>query len=93
MSIVGPRPQVEWAVKLYTEEEKQVLTVQPGITDYASLNFSNEAEILEGSPNPDKTYMEIIHPQKMLLSLEYIKNQSFITDLTIIIKTIAKILK
>ena len=92
MSIVGPRPQVEWAVDLYTETERQVLSVRPGITDYASLNFSNEAEILEGSPDPDKTYMEIIHPQKMLLSLEYINNQSFITDFIIIIKTITKIL-
>lgn len=92
MSIVGPRPQIEWAVKLYTETEKKVLSVRPGITDYASLKFSNEAEILEGSLDPDKTYMELIHPQKMLLSLEYIKNQSFITDLTIIIKTITKIL-
>ena len=69
MSIVGPRPQVKWAVDLYNEEERYILDVRPGITDYASLRFSNEGEILKGSTDPDKDYMERIHPEKMRLSV------------------------
>jgi lipopolysaccharide/colanic/teichoic acid biosynthesis glycosyltransferase len=88
MSFVGPRPQVQWAVDLYTEEERRVLTVRPGLTDYASLKFANEGEILKGSTNPDKDYMEKIHPEKMRLGLEYIEKQSLWTDLYIILQTI-----
>jgi lipopolysaccharide/colanic/teichoic acid biosynthesis glycosyltransferase len=93
MSFVGPRPQVKWAVDLYSEEERLVLTVKPGITDYASLNFPNEGEILRGSINPDKDYMEKIHPEKMRLSLEYVRNRSLWVDIKIIFKTLAAILK
>lgn len=92
MSLVGPRPQVPWAVQLYTAEEKQVLEVRPGVTDYASLRFRNEGEILKGSSDPDKDYMEKIHPEKMRLSLEYVKNQSLGLDCKILLKTIAAIL-
>lgn len=88
MSFVGPRPQVQWAVDLYTEEERRVLTVRPGLTDYASLKFADEGEILKGSTNPDKDYMEKIHPEKMRLGLEYIEKQSLWTDLYIILQTI-----
>lgn len=88
MSFVGPRPQVQWAVDLYTEEERRVLTVRPGLTDYASLKFADEGEILKGSTNPDKDYMEKIHPEKMRLGLEYIEKQSLWTDLYIIVQTI-----
>jgi lipopolysaccharide/colanic/teichoic acid biosynthesis glycosyltransferase len=88
MSIVGPRPQVQWAVDLYTLEEKQILSVLPGITDYASLKFPNEGEILRGSKDPDRDYMEKIHPEKMHLSLEYVKNRSMWIDVKIIFKTI-----
>lgn len=88
MSFVGPRPQVQWAVDLYTEEERRVLTVRPGLTDYASLKFADEGEILKGSTNPDKDYMEKIHPEKMRLGLEYIEKQSLWTDLHIILQTI-----
>jgi lipopolysaccharide/colanic/teichoic acid biosynthesis glycosyltransferase len=93
MSLVGPRPQVKWAVDLYNEVEKSILDVKPGMTDYASLRFSNEGEILKGSTNPDKDYMEKIHPEKMRLSLEYVNNRSFWLDLRLIFLTIAKILK
>lgn len=93
MSFVGPRPQVQWAVDLYTPEERQVLNVRPGITDYASLRFPNEGEILKGSLDPDKDYMEKIHPEKMRLSLEYIKTCSFSADIAIILKTMAAILR
>ena len=91
MSIVGPRPQVAWAVELCNEEERKILSVRPGITDYASIKFHNEEEILKGSEDPDKLYMEMIHPEKMRLSLEYVRNQSFFTDIKIIFLTIRKV--
>jgi len=93
MSFVGPRPQVKWAVDLYTPEERKVLTVRPGITDYASVQFPNEGEILKGSADPDKDYMQKIHPEKMRLSLEYVKMQSFWIDTKIILQTIIKVIK
>ena len=91
MSLVGPRPQVQWAVDLYTPEEREVLTVRPGITDYASVHFPNEGEILMGSVDPDKDYMEKIHPKKMRLSLEYVRSRSFWVDLKIILQTIVAV--
>ena len=93
MSFVGPRPQVQWAVDLYTPEEREILKVRPGITDEASLRFSNEAEILKGSKDPDKDYIEKIHPEKMRLSLEYVRNRSFSGDLSIIARTAQAIFK
>jgi lipopolysaccharide/colanic/teichoic acid biosynthesis glycosyltransferase len=94
MSVVGPRPQIEWAVKMYSEEEKKILTLRPGITDYASIRFKNESEILaRAGGNPDKAYMELIHPEKMRLSLEYLRTQSFFTDLKIIFSTLAGIFR
>ncbi|HTK47531.1 MAG TPA: sugar transferase [Gemmatimonadaceae bacterium] len=93
MSIVGPRPQVQWAVDLYTPEQRQVLTVKPGITDYASVRFPNEGEILKGSTDPDRDYMEKIHPEKMRLSLEYVRNRSMRTDLQVIAQTALAILR
>lgn len=89
MSLVGPRPQVPWAVERYTKEEQVLLTVRPGITDPASLRFANEGEILRGHADPDKAYFELIHPEKMRLSVEYVKNQSFLGDLLIIFATLA----
>src|SRR6478672_3595818 len=93
MSFVGPRPQVQWAVDLYTPEERKILGVRPGITDEASLKFSNEAEILKGSADPDKAYIELIHPEKMRLSLEYVRTRSFSQDLSIIGRTAGAIIK
>jgi lipopolysaccharide/colanic/teichoic acid biosynthesis glycosyltransferase len=93
MSLVGPRPQVEWAVALYTPQERQVLAVRPGITDYASLRFHNEGEILKGSKEPDKDYMEKIHPEKMRLSLEYVHTHSFWKDIRIIVQTIVTLFR
>lgn len=89
MSMVGPRPQVEWAVARYTEDEKIVLTVRPGITDPASLRFANEGEILRGHPDPDAAYLELIHPEKMRLSVAYVKDRSFARDLRILLETAA----
>lgn len=92
MSLVGPRPQVPWAVTLYSEKEKKLLSVTPGITDYASIRFRNEAEILRGSADPDKEYLEKIAPEKIKLGLEYVENRSLWTDLRILMATFLAIL-
>ncbi len=88
MSLVGPRPQVPWVVKLYSEAEKQLLSVRPGITDYASIKFRNEGEILRGSADPDKDYFEKIAPEKTRLGLEYVSHHSWDEDLKIIVATL-----
>ena len=87
MSLVGPRPQVPWAVALYAEEDKQLLSVRPGMTDYASIRFSNEGEILRGSADPDGDYLRIIAPEKIRLGLRYVENHSLMTDLRILLAT------
>jgi len=95
MSIVGPRPQVKWAVDLYSEEEKKVLQLRPGLTDWASIRFNNEEEIIEksGYSNADEAYMELIHPEKMRLQLKYLRERSFSTDLRIIRDTAGMLLR
>lgn len=92
MSFVGPRPEVQMYVAMYTEEEKKILSVRPGITDWASLWNSDEGAILAGSPDPEKTYLEKIRPEKIRLQLEYLRRRSFWTDLTIIFQTIAAVI-
>lgn len=92
MSLVGPRPEVEFYVNMMTESEKNViLSVRPGLTDFASLWNFHEAEILKGSSDPEKTYMEKIRPEKLRLQQKYVKEQSFLTDMKIIFKTVVKI--
>ena len=93
MSFVGPRPEVPEYVNLFTEEEKQVLTVRPGLTDWASIWNSDEGSILAGSLDPEKTYLEKIRPQKIKLQLEYVRNHNFLTDIKIVVLTIAKIIR
>ncbi|MEO8762332.1 MAG: sugar transferase, partial [Bacteroidia bacterium] len=78
-------------VSLYNEVQKKVLSVKPGITDYASIEYANENEILAKAANPEQTYITEIMPHKLSLNLKYINDQSFSTDLKIILKTIAKI--
>ena len=92
MSLVGPRPEVRKYVDLYTAEQKQVLAVKPGITDYASIEYSSENELLGKAENPEKTYIEEIMPAKLKLNLKYIAEKSFTTDVKIIFRTIKKIL-
>jgi lipopolysaccharide/colanic/teichoic acid biosynthesis glycosyltransferase len=92
MSVVGPRPQVQWAVDLYKPEERLLLAVRPGITDYASLRFRNEAEILAGSSDPDRDYLEKIAPLKISLGLYYVRTYSLFTDLKLIIATALAVL-
>jgi lipopolysaccharide/colanic/teichoic acid biosynthesis glycosyltransferase len=91
MSVVGPRPQVLWAVVRYSHEEMEILNVRPGITDMASIRFRNEAEILRHSTDADLEYFAKIHPEKMRLGLEYVKMQSSWLDCKIICKTLAVI--
>lgn len=91
MSFVGPRPEVRKYVDLYNSEQKKVLTVKPGITDYASIEYSKENELLAKSENPEKTYIEEIMPAKLELNLKYINDASLLTDIKIIFKTFAKI--
>lgn len=93
MSLVGPRPEVRKYVEMYNLEQQGVLSVKPGITDYASIVFSYENELLSQADDPEYFYINEILPQKLRLNLQYIKDQSFFTDVKIIFKTIAKILK
>ena len=93
MSIVGPRPEVRKYVELYTQEQRKVLAVKPGITDYASIEYSNENELLAQSENPEKTYIDEVLPAKLELNMQYIHNMSMITDIQIILNTIKKIWK
>ncbi len=92
MSLVGPRPQVELDASLYTAVEKRMLTVRPGITDLASIVFSDEGDILAGSDDPDLKYNQVIRPWKSRLALLYIDHQSLWLDLRIILLTLQAIL-
>lgn len=76
MSLVGPRPEVKKYVDLYTEEQRRVLSVRPGITDYASIEYVDENEILGKADNPDRIYVEEIMPAKIKLNMRYIENRS-----------------
>ena len=91
MSLVGPRPEVRKYVDMYTNEQQQVLLAKPGITDYASLEYINENDLLAASSNPEETYIKDILPAKLKLNMKYIHNQGLATDLKIIFQTIGKI--
>lgn len=93
MSIVGPRPEVLSEVALYTSEEQRLLAVRPGITDYASLTFHNEGEILKGSVDPHEAYLRLIRPEKMRLALQYARNPTLTADLRIIAATAGTLLR
>jgi lipopolysaccharide/colanic/teichoic acid biosynthesis glycosyltransferase len=91
MSLVGPRPEVRKYVEMYNEEQKKVLSVQPGITDYASIDYINENELLAKSSDPEETYIKEVMPAKLQLNLKYINEAGLGTDLKLIFKTIGKI--
>ena len=91
MSFVGPRPEVEKYVKLYNQEQLMVFNVKPGITDWASIKYVNENEILAKSSQPEKTYIEEIMPAKLKLNLEYVKHNNVFVDIKIILLTIKAI--
>jgi lipopolysaccharide/colanic/teichoic acid biosynthesis glycosyltransferase len=92
MSIVGPRPNVQREVVLYTEQECHLLDVRPGVTDLASIVFSDEGDILAGSEDPDLKYNQVIRPWKSRLGLLYVRKRSFLLDLQIIWLTVIAIL-
>ncbi len=92
MSIVGPRPEVKEYVDLYTDEQKQILNVRPGITDLASLEYFEENELLGKSDNPQKTYIEEIMPAKIELNKQYLSNATLPNDLKIMWKTFLRII-
>lgn len=93
MSIVGPRPEVERYVSLYSVEQLNILNVKPGITDESSIIYRNESEILSRQSEPEKYYVNFLLPNKLTIGLDYVENQSFIKDIEIIIKTIYTIIK
>ena len=93
MSLVGPRPEVERYVKLYTPSQRVVLSVKPGITDYASIAFSEENIILGRAKNPEKMYIQEIMPKKIEINLQYINNRNLKEYFKIIFLTFVKILK
>ncbi|MEJ6582922.1 MAG: sugar transferase [Crocinitomicaceae bacterium] len=92
MSIVGPRPEVKEYVDLYTEEQREVLNVKPGITDLASLEYFKENELLGNSEDPQKTYIEEIMPAKIELNKKYISNPTIGADIKIMWQTFLKII-
>jgi lipopolysaccharide/colanic/teichoic acid biosynthesis glycosyltransferase len=93
MSVVGPRPEVPYYVNMFDESEKRILTVRPGVTDWASLENNDEGAILSGSPDPEKTYANKIRPGKLKLQLKYVDEHSFLSDMTILYKTAVSIIK
>ena len=84
MSVVGPRPRVQQDADAFTEEEYQILDTPPGVTDFASIVFTDEGEILKGSSNPDQEYNQVIRPWRNRLALFYVRNRSVATDLKLI---------
>ena len=93
MSLVGPRPEVPKYVAFYTDEQKEILKVRAGITDYASIEFSDENDLLASEEDPEKAYIEKIMPKKIELNKKYLSEISILTDIKIILLTIKKILK
>src|SRR5690606_3102907 len=88
MSLVGPRPELKKFVDLYTETQRKVLSVRPGLTDYASIEFRHESEMLEGKDDPVEYYVKEILPAKLALNLKYVERQSLLRDIAIIFKTV-----
>lgn len=93
MSLVGPRPEVRKYVDLYTDEQQKVLSVKPGITDYASIEYMDENEILGKSNDPEKTYIEEIMPEKIKYNMKYINNKNLFEYFKIILLTVLKIVR
>jgi lipopolysaccharide/colanic/teichoic acid biosynthesis glycosyltransferase len=92
MSLVGPRPEVQKYVGMYSLEERAIMDLRPGITDWASIWNSNEAAVLEGSKDPEKTYEELIRPTKLQLQLFYARNHSVSGDIKILFHTVCKLM-
>ncbi len=93
MSMVGPRPEVPKYVQLYSQDQLKVLSVKPGITDWASINYFNENELLANSATPEQTYIDEIMPKKLALNLKYIESNNWLSDIGIIVQTVLRIFK
>ncbi|MBE3550226.1 MAG: glycosyltransferase [Brockia lithotrophica] len=93
MSLVGPRPEVPQYVALYTEEQRRVLELVPGITDPASIRFRHENELLAQSPDPERTYVEVVMPEKIRLNLEYARRATVWSDFAVILQTFLALLR
>lgn len=91
MSLVGPRPEVPRYVAYYTEEERSVLLMRPGITEEASILFRNESDELGKAPNPEQYYVEEIMPRKLAIGLDYVRYWSLSRDATILWKTFVRV--
>ena len=91
MSLVGPRPEVEKYTRLYTEEQKKVLSVRPGITDWASIKYLDENRILGEASDPDKAYIEQIMPDKIKYNMNWIEKQNVLEYFRIIFNTFFRI--
>ena len=92
MSLVGPRPEVRKYVNLYNEEQLKVLNIKPGITDYASLEYFDENELLGASQNPEETYIKEVMPHKLELNKKYLENPNILHDIKLILRTLQKII-
>lgn len=93
MSIVGPRPEVKKFTDLFSKEERAILTVRPGITDWASIWNPDEGVLLKGSLDPDRDYLEKIRPEKIRLQLKYVRERSLMIDLKIVLLTLLTLIK
>tara|TARA_Y100000385_G_scaffold262613_1_gene294411 strand:+ start:14962 stop:15378 length:417 start_codon:yes stop_codon:yes gene_type:complete len=93
MSIVGPRPEVQEYVNMYTEKQMEILTIKPGITDYASIEYFKENEMLGKSDNPQRTYIEEVMPAKIELNRKYLENPGVGQDIKIMWRTFLKMLR
>lgn len=93
MSFVGPRPEVRKYVEMYSEQQRRVLTVRPGITDYASIEYFDENRLLGEAADAEKTYIEEVMPAKLELNMKYIEKMGVLTDLGVIFKTVFRIFR
>lgn len=93
MSLVGPRPEVRKYVDLYNSDQRMVLNAKPGITDYASIEYADENNLLASSENPERTYIDEIMPAKLKLNMKYIAEQGVITDIKIIFSTVMRVIR
>jgi lipopolysaccharide/colanic/teichoic acid biosynthesis glycosyltransferase len=93
MSLVGPRPEVQRYTDLFNEQEKEILSVRPGITDWATLSNSDEEAILAASSDPERTYLEIVRPEKIRLQLKYVRERNLWIDVKILFATVTLVLK
>lgn len=93
MSFVGPRPEVREYTDLYTEEQRQIFLVRPGITGVASIRFRNENDLLSSSDDPNRTYIEEVMPEKLRLDLSYLPRAGVLYDIALILETLAVVVR